>query len=122
MNFRLDVHLYHHTEHERDDHRLLLDIARGVSILLTKGNRMTQEIDDLKQAVADVKAAVDQFPGAVNAFEARITEILKNSGMSQEDKDAITGATADLKAALATATDSLADAADGTDEADTPTT
>lgn len=66
--------------------------------------------------MADVGAAVAKIPGAIDAFEARITELLNNSGMSQEDKDAITKATADLRTATGVALAAAADAADGVDE------
>lgn len=100
--------------------RLPPEISAALAAIQQGVQAMTQEVEDLKQAVTDVKAAVGQIPGVIDAFEARITAILANSGMSQEDKDAITQATADLRATTATALAAVADANDGTDEGAPP--
>lgn len=84
---------------------------------------MEQATQDVMDVAKSIGEAVVKLPGMVDAFEARITDVIKNStGMSQEDKDALAGAVTDLKSDLATVTGALADAADGTDEAaaDTP--
>ncbi len=81
-------------------------IDRVLAAVLRQGNTMTQVVDELVAVVAEVAVAI-------NTLEAKITEVLANSGMSQADKDALTQAVADLKAAVA-------DAADGVDEAVPP--
>lgn len=80
--------------------------------------QVTQDVMDVTKAVSE---AVTKLPGVVDAFEARITELVSRStGMSQEDRDALTGAVTELKSDLATVVGALADAGDGVDEGTAP--
>lgn len=93
------------------------------NVINQRSTDMEQATQDVMDVAKSIGEAVVKLPGMVDAFEARITDVIKNStGMSQEDKDALAGAVTDLKSDLATVTGALADAADGTDEAaaDTP--
>lgn len=118
MPIRIDV--YHHIMFDTGAlgqiEQLVKQVNTKVDLLIVKGNIMTQEVDDLKTAVTEVMTAVDQLPGVVDAFEARITTLIANSGMSQADKDAVTAATADLRSSVAKALAAVADATDGIDE------
>jgi uncharacterized protein YoxC len=92
-------------------------IDRLVLAITSKGNGIMEQIDELVATVADVKAKVESFGPAVDAFEARITDLIKNSGMSEEDKAKVAAAVADLKAVATTAQGAVDDAANGVDEA-----
>jgi hypothetical protein len=70
---------------------------------LRKNMATTQELVDI----------VNQIGPAIDAFEARITALVKNSTIPAADQANIDAAVAALRA-------DLADAADGVDEADVP--
>ena len=95
-------------------------VDRIVAAINLKGSNIMEQIEELVAVVADVKAKVEGFVPAVNAFEARITDIIKNSGLSAEDKAKVEAAVADLKAVAVTAKAATDDAADGVDEAAAP--
>lgn len=114
---RVDV--YHHIVF---DSAQLDRIELSLSNVSVKVSKMVQEVDDVVAAVKDIKTAIDQIPGVVDAFEARITALIKSGGLSAADKTALQQATADLKSGLSTVMASVSDAADGIDEADTGTT
>lgn len=104
MKLEVAVNVYFH---DSDTSGARFDrIDRVLAAVLRQGFNMTQLVDD-------VVAAVAKIGPAINALEAKITEVLANSGMSQADKDALTQAVADLKAAFD-------DASDGVDEAAPP--
>lgn len=76
---------------------------------------ITQQIVD---AVAGLVQAVTPLPGAVNALEAAVTAATSNTtGMSQEDKNALAAALANIQDVAKTIGDSVSDAQDGIDEA-----
>ena len=95
-------------------------VDRIVTAINLKGSNIMEKIEELVAVVADVKAKVEAFGPAVDAFEARITAILKDSGLSAEDKAKIETAVADLKAVAVSAKVATDDAADGVDEAAAP--
>lgn len=108
----LTVHLYLHGSDEQ-----LTRIERSIHSVLLEGKKMTQVVDDLVAEVANLKNAFAPLPAAVDALEAKVTEALKNSGISQADFDAITAAIADIKSVAAGVAGAVTDASDGVDEA-----
>ena len=78
---------------------------------------MEPVVTELQATVASIKGAIPAVAEAVNKLEAAVTAATNNGSMSQEDKDAITAANDELKAALQGISDAVADANDGTDEA-----
>lgn len=97
----------------------LLGLSSEFSTLKRKVRIMEPVVAELMTTVSNIKGALPGVADAVNALEAAVTAA---GGMSQEDKDAITAATNDLKDALQGITDAVADAGDGTDEGATPPT
>lgn len=94
----------------------ILGFSSEFSNLKGKVSAMEPVVEELQNTVAGIKAAVPEVKAAVDALEAAVTAATNNGGMSQEDKDAITQASADLRDALQGLTDAVADARDGTDE------
>lgn len=110
---KIDVHHFFHFESAQ-----LNRIEAAVTAINTRGIRMEQVTQDTLDAVKEIGDAVDQLPAIIDGFEARITQIIANSqGMPQADKDALTQAVADLKGKAQKVRDTIADAADGIDEA-----
>lgn len=121
LHMRHDVTLHLGSEMSAVLHQLFgrLDrIEAALSVVQQQGVKMDQDISDLQQAITDIGTAVDQLPGMVDAFEARITDIIKNStGMPAEDRAALKQATVDLRSKATKIAEAIADATDGIDEA-----
>ena len=75
--------------------------------------------DQFTQVAQDLKDAVAPLPGAIDAFEARITQLIKDAGVTPEVAAQFDAALADLKNTVAGVQTDVADATDGVDEAAT---
>lgn len=73
--------------------------------------------DQLTQVANDLKAAVAPIPGAIDGFEARITQLVKDSGVPADVAAQFDAALSDLRSTITNVNTAVADAADGVDEA-----
>ncbi len=99
-------------------------LKQGTTIMATT-KELVEVANAAAQGITDVGAEVVKFGPAVDAFEARITELVKQIGNPTTEQQAdIDAAVATLRSAgtsaaatLTAAQNALADAADGVDEA-----
>ncbi|HEY1283012.1 MAG TPA: hypothetical protein VGE96_00905 [Steroidobacteraceae bacterium] len=115
MNW-FDRHHFHHFDEA--DRALVLRFVKTVESINERGARMEPITQQIVDAVAGLVQAVTPLPGAVNALEAAVTAATSNTtGMSQEDKNALAAALANIQDVAKTIGDSVSDAQDGIDEA-----
>lgn len=84
-----------------------------LDVILHLSPRLERFMAEINDTVAELTVVVAQVADAVNTLEAAVTEALKNQGVPAEVKAALEAAVASLKA-------TVADAADGVDEAVAP--
>ena len=77
-------------------------------------------LDDLVGVVDEVLNEVGKLGPAVDTLEAKITEALKNAGISPQAQAKIDAAVGKLKGVVANVATAIADATDGIDEASLP--
>lgn len=73
-------------------------------------------VQELADEVKQLRAVAETFGSVIDGLESRITDAIKNAGMSDADKALVDQAFADARASTDALTSAKTDAEDGVDE------
>lgn len=107
----MKLHIIHHPDET---------LVRLLSSVINNERRIMATIEELVGAVDELTEAVNDVGTAVDEMEVKLTEALKNAGLTPEQQAAVDAALEGVRGATQKARDVAADARDGVDESQTP--
>jgi hypothetical protein len=95
---------------------LFLSLAGQLQQIQKGQEKLMATVQEMADEVKLLRTRVEAFPSVINGLESRVTDAIKNSGISAADQALVDQAFADAKAASDVLAATQADAEDGVDE------